>query len=191
VSANIFDTAEWLDRFHRGDRSALAQCYQSYFGLVRAVLATYVQGCDLDSVVHEVFFKLIEKSHVRKQFTGGSMPAWLSTMARNQAIDFIRRYNRSSQLAVDLAAQADAPQLLAIEENVWAKQAVEQFKATLSPEQSQIFELVFIEGLDQQQVAESLEMSRSSVSRKKNRIAKRLRAFVRRVAKDRIRMGDP
>src|SRR5258708_18976837 len=81
----------WLDAFHSGDRACMAALYEGQFDVVDRVVGGILSGFDRENVVHEVFFRLLSDDGLRRQFQGGSLASWLRVMARNLALDHVRR----------------------------------------------------------------------------------------------------
>lgn len=65
--------------------------------LVRSVVRVLVQPDDLDDVVQDVFTRLYQNSQQYRPLPSGSFTAWLTVVARNVAIDHIRRRGSSSR----------------------------------------------------------------------------------------------
>jgi RNA polymerase sigma-70 factor (ECF subfamily) len=80
-----------LRAFHAGEQASLDACYRDHFDTVDRAVGAILSGADRETVVHEVFFRLITDPSLRRAFRGGSLPAWLRVVARNQAIDYARR----------------------------------------------------------------------------------------------------
>ena len=84
----------WLRAFHAGERACLEQCDRANFDMVDQVVGRIVTGTDRETLVHEIFFRLINEEPLRRGLAGGSFGAWLRVVARNQAIDYARRRRR-------------------------------------------------------------------------------------------------
>ena len=98
----------WLAAFHSGERSCLERCYRDHLHAVdRVVAAIVASGADRETLVHEIFFRLLNEESLRRKFRGGSFLAWLRVVARNQAIDFARRRQLEVRVPDDAAAPAD------------------------------------------------------------------------------------
>ncbi len=79
--------AAWLHAFHTGERACLERCYREHVGAVEQVIGPIVSGPDRETLVHEVFFRLLTEEALRRRFAGGAFVSWLRVVARNQAID--------------------------------------------------------------------------------------------------------
>jgi RNA polymerase sigma-70 factor (ECF subfamily) len=175
VSILVTTRDGWLSRFHAGDRSVLEQCYQDHYDVVFRAAGGALSGADQETVVHEVFFRLLSDRAFREQFDGGSLGAWLAVVARNRAIDFARRRARDVSDAEGVAA-AD-PRSIA--DAVEARLVIQKFrKEVLPPKWVRTFDLRFVEQLDQAEVAARLEVSRATVSYRESRIDALLREYL-------------
>ena len=97
VPGDEADTA-WLEAFHRGERAVLEACYRRHFAVVERAARAVLGAADSETVIHEVFSQLIGRPEMRRSFHGGSLAAWLTVVARNQALQYRRKSGaRSSQ----------------------------------------------------------------------------------------------
>jgi RNA polymerase sigma-70 factor (ECF subfamily) len=165
----------WLEAFHRGERAALEACYREHFDTVDAAAGAIVRGADRETVVHEVFSRLISRPELRSAFQGGSFGKWLATVARNHAIDYWRRRSRETSLS-DGAQNAESASW---EEAAQARLLVERFrKASLPPEWAPVFDLCFVQQMTQREAADALGISRTTLAYREMRIRQILRRFI-------------
>ena len=101
--------ASWLERFHAGDRAVLDEVYRAHVDAVHRSAGGVLGGADLETVVHEVFFRVMTNADLRKAFHGGDLAAWLVVIARHHAIDYVRRRSREQPAGLDVVGAADAP----------------------------------------------------------------------------------
>src|SRR5262245_46256617 len=90
------ETADWVRAFHAGEPRTMAGCYRDHFEVVERSVAAVLVGADKETVVQEVFFRLVSREEVRRSFQSGAFVAWLRVVARNCAIDYCRRYGREA-----------------------------------------------------------------------------------------------
>lgn len=166
----------WLERFHRGDMAVLEGCYREHFAVVAAAIGGILSPVDRETVIHELFSRLIAREDLRRSFRGGSFPAWLGTVARNQAIDYRRRLSRESEAGLrDEAAVAVGTWELAAE----ARLLVERFRRDcLPPAWQGVFELRFLAQLPQREAARQLSMRRTTLAYRELRIRRLLKHFL-------------
>ena len=87
-------TDRWLVDFHAGRRSVLEQCYRELYPTVQRAVGRVLTGADQETVIHEVFYRLISREDLRRSFRGGSLKAWIATVAYHQALEYVRRQQR-------------------------------------------------------------------------------------------------
>src|SRR4051812_31358893 len=91
ASRGISEDDNWLEQFHSGTPNAMEALYREHFVTVSRAVSKVLYGADKETVIHEVFYRLLTTPETRLGFKGGSLAPWLSTLARNQAIDCFRR----------------------------------------------------------------------------------------------------
>ena len=113
----------------------------------------------------------------RRSFRGGHLAAWLAVVARNQAIDHLRRRDRESPAGTDLPARDVAPDGLA--RSTEARLLIERFQGqVLPPEWRPVFEARFLQHLNQSEAAALLGMRRTTLAYRELRIRALLRKFL-------------
>ena len=172
--------AEWLARFHRGDRRTIEECYRSHFATVERATRPILDSGDRETVIHEVFSRLIATPELRRSFRGGAFAAWLGTVARNLAIDYRRRLCRevASTAAADGAGEDQIP-AESWEESAQAHLLVERFRReVLPPEWQGVFELRFLHELPQREAAARLGINRTTLAYREVRTRWLLRRYL-------------
>ncbi|HET9451109.1 MAG TPA: RNA polymerase sigma factor [Aggregicoccus sp.] len=174
----------WLQRFQRGDAAVLAALYHEHFDTVARAVGGVLNGADRESVIHEVFYRLVASPAARASFQGGSLGAWLSVVARRQALDFSRARGRERAAVgawaeaseADRAAQAPAAEVL--ERRLEARRRVEAFRRERLPAKWEaVFDAIFIRGLSQREAAAELGMSRTTLAYQELRLRHLLKQF--------------
>jgi RNA polymerase sigma-70 factor (ECF subfamily) len=176
VNANATDD-DWLRRFHRGDRAVIEQLYLDCFATVEVAISRIVAGPDRETVIHEVFVRLLERSEMRQGFRGGSITAWLTTVARNRAIDLVRRRNRETAVLDEVALERphrEADSSIAAA----AQRQLAAFRVTLPPKWRAVFDACFVEQRSQRDAARGLGIARTTLAYRELQIRRRLRKFV-------------
>jgi RNA polymerase sigma-70 factor, ECF subfamily len=180
VVTSASEADDWLARFHDGDRRVMEECYREHFATVLRAVGRYLSGADQETVVHEVFFRLLSQPETRRGFGGGPFGSWLATVARHQAIDFLRRYRREQPLPDDDAA-AGPDEAPPPEARLAARALVERFRRERLPEKWRpVFDARFMQQLSQREAAAALGLSRTTLAYRELRIRARLRRFVLR-----------
>ena len=167
-------------RFHQGDRDFLGLLYRETYEAVDTAVGRILRGADRETVVHDVYLRLLTKPELRRSFTGGSMRSWLMTIAYNLAVDFWRHHRREASLEDPEACLID-PMSRRMEERAELNLFVERFRRDGLPEQLwPLFEARFVERLHQREAARRLGIHRTTLAYRELRVRKLLRAFLRR-----------
>ena len=169
--------SDWLERFHAGDRTVLEGCYRDHFHDVDGSVARLLRGADRETIVHEVFFRLLSRPEFRASFTGGSLGAWLSTVARNLATDHLRGLQR--QRSVPIEEVAELPAADRLEEAAEARLLIERFRNEVLPAKwAGVFQKRFLEQRDQRDAAAALGIARTTLAYQELRIRSLLKKFL-------------
>jgi RNA polymerase sigma-70 factor (ECF subfamily) len=164
-----------LAAFQRGDRAAIERCYREHFDLIERTLRPILGPADRETVIHEVFSRLMTNADMRHSFQGGSLGAWLATVTRNQGINYLRRLSREVALPPD---EPDEP-VPALDGEVDARLLLEQFQRERLPEAWRgVFEARFLRQLSQREAAAALCMNRTTLAYREVRIRQAMRAFL-------------
>ena len=168
----------WTLDFQRGTKAIFESIYREYFLVVEHAVGRILTGADKETVIHDVFCRIMSNSAVRERFRGGSFPAWLSTLARNQAVDFHRR--RRLEQPVGTGPEAARQQVRgSFEPQAMARLLLQRFSQTQLPQKwERVFQLRFVQELDQRDAASQLGISRTTLAYREHRIRKLLRRFV-------------
>jgi RNA polymerase sigma-70 factor, ECF subfamily len=179
ADAEITDArASWLARFHAGDRAVLDDVYRTYVDTVHRSAGGVLGGADLETVVHEVFFKVMTNADLRKAFQGGDLAAWLVVVARHHAIDYVRRRSREQPAGLEVVGTADAPHTGAAS-RAEASLLIRKFCGeVLPPKWRPVFEARFVQHLTQTEAAAALRMRRTTLVYQELRIRGLLHTFL-------------
>jgi RNA polymerase sigma-70 factor (ECF subfamily) len=168
----------WLEGFRRGDRAVMEDCYRRYYRVVETAIGTLLGVADRETVIHEVFLRLLTERDMRESFTGPSLAAWLSSIARNRALDVSRRARRESLVPSPVEDRARGPEVGADEDSM-LRLLLERFRRDhLPPEYAPVFETRFIGQMSQREAARSLGMRRTTLAYREHAVRRRLRRFM-------------
>jgi RNA polymerase sigma-70 factor, ECF subfamily len=171
--------ASWLARFHAGDRAVLDDMYRAQVDTVHRSAGSVLGGADLETVVHEVFFKVMTNADLRKAFQGGDLAAWLVVIARHHAIDYVRRRGREQPAGLDVVGAADGAPHTAVASRAEAALLIQKFCAeVLPPKWQPVFEARFVQHLTQTEAAAELRMRRTTLVYHELRIRRLLHSFL-------------
>lgn len=145
---------ELSDRLARGDPRALAIAYTRYATLVSKVVRRLVPDrAEAEELVQETFLQAFQTA-TRFQPERATVAAWLITIARSRAIDFVRaRGARVRTAAIDVThddAVAGPDSLL---ELAVSRKRVRDELRRLPAEHRLVLELAWDEGLTQVEIA--------------------------------------
>ena len=140
-----------LDRVRVNDPKAMADVFDRYGSTVYSVaLRVLKDPGQAEDVMQEIFFQIWQNPNTFVQGRG-SLGAWLAVVARNRAIDFLRR--RKPTDSVDEVILTSKTNLASeIERNMMVERIRELLKS-LPLEQQKSVELSFFEGLSHAEIA--------------------------------------
>jgi RNA polymerase sigma-70 factor (ECF subfamily) len=137
-------------------RARLRESYACHRGLVYAVALRIVRNPhDAEDVVHDVFMKLLTRID-RYEPTAATFPAWLACVARNQALDHLRRTTRQRWESIDDVSVTDR-----------GRERDERLRAAfagLPEDQRQVVVLRHVAGLNPSEIAGRLVRTPASVN---------------------------
>lgn len=167
---------DWLEDFHAGDHSALAEVYREHLSTVARVVGQYLADADKENVIHEVFFKLVANAGARKSFKGGNLAAWLTTVARNQAIDYGRRHRRELPVEANALTALSDCTCRDAELEAECRHLVSDFcRHHLPSNWASVFEARWVRELSQREAAQELGIRRTTLAYRELRIRRLLR----------------
>jgi RNA polymerase sigma-70 factor (ECF subfamily) len=171
---------QWLANFHEGHRDTMGTCYRDYFKTVDSAVGLVLDGADRETVVHDVFARLISDPQLRLGFKGGHLTPWLRVLSRNLAIDFARHRNFERPDGL-VPGEGLAREQHAVEPQVDAHILIERFRSEyLPPRWSAVFEARFVQQMDQALAAQHVGISRTTLAYQEYRIRRLLRRFAMR-----------
>ena len=140
-----------LERVRARDAGAMADLFDRYGSLVYSVALRVLRDTGhAEDVMQDVFFNLWEnpKSYIS---TRGSLGAWLLVVARNKAIDALRRRKPSDP--VDEVVLPAKTNLASEAERNTIMEKVRVVMNGLPPDQQKSLQLAFFEGLSHSEIA--------------------------------------
>jgi RNA polymerase sigma-70 factor (ECF subfamily) len=155
------DCAALLRRLAEGDQSALSSLYDATSRLVHG-LALRILGdpADAEEVTLDVFTQAWRQV-ARYDAARGDAVTWLLTLTRSRAIDRLRSRagTKKREQAIETAAELPADDPDPESRSAFAERArrVRRALAVLSPEQRQVIELAYFEGLTHVEIAERIQ----------------------------------
>jgi RNA polymerase sigma-70 factor (ECF subfamily) len=161
--------ASLVEAARRGDRAAFAALYAQFARTVHGILLSRVPRIDVEDLVQDVFLSAMERlSSLRDPAAFGG---WLAAIARNRAVDFLRRAPRTAEFVEDRAStDGDPTEALAILAVV--RRLPEAYRETLT--------LRLVEGMTGPEIAARTGLTEGSVRVNLHRGMKQLRAQLER-----------
>lgn len=146
-----------------GDAAALADLYDRHAPLLHSVLTQKLgDSAESEDIVHDVFLKLHTKGALYNPSLGKPV-AWLLTVARNMAVDRLRRrsiqqkyLNRQAGELVDSVPARSGPHEDELE-------LLRHCVKILPDQHRDTLQLAYFSGLTQQEIAEQLSQPLGSV----------------------------
>ena len=143
--------AEIIARIYSGDEGAMALLYDRYSNIVYAVaLRVLSDGSAAEDILQDVFMQLWRNPQAFNA-SRGSLATWLAVIARNRAIDQLRKKRPEVEAAETVISVA--PELESTAERKLAIEKVRAVLAGMSAEQRAALEMAFFEGLTHVEIA--------------------------------------
>jgi RNA polymerase sigma-70 factor (ECF subfamily) len=147
-----------LLRLKGGDQSALAELYDRYTTLIYPVAIRIVRSAaDAEDVVQKAWLQ-VWRSAGSYDPRRGSVAAWLLTVTRTRALDQYRSLasRRRAEGRVDPEPDVAQPDASAGAVHGQLSERVRRALESLQPQQRQVLEIAYFEGLSQTEIAERL-----------------------------------
>ena len=144
-----------------GDEASFGQLVERHYGLVfRVASRVLANAADAEDVVQETFVRLWRDPGVINN--PAALKGWLAQVARNMAIDRLRRLKPSTGDGFDdLADQATAPD--GALRHSQAANLVSEALAALPERQRMALQLTYFEGLGNQETAQAMQVTVEAV----------------------------
>ena len=174
-----------LRRIAQRDSRSFQEFYQKYGGLVFSAIAKVLNDHhDAEDVMQEVLVQIWNKAHLYEPRKGKPL-TWITTMARNRAIDRIRSKQRRSRLNGDFEnenkpMQAEfEPSADDLVNDKERHSILRTAVSKLTPDQREAIKLAYFKGLTQAEVAEQLHEPLGTVKARIRRGVNRLEGLVK------------
>lgn len=183
---SVEEDMQLLRRIAQKDPASFQAFYRKYGGLIFTTISNVLNDHhDAEDIMQEVLVQIWQKAHLYEPRKGKPL-TWLTTMARNRAIDRIRAKQRRSRLNDDFEtenksvqpefdAESGSDRLLEKERQTVIRRAV----AKLTPDQREAIHLAYFTGMTQAEVAERLGEPLGTVKARIRRGVSRLEGLVK------------
>ncbi len=177
-----FDAA--MIKIRQGDKYGLQEIYEAYISLIYAIVKDVVQNKEsAEDITSDFFIKLWDKADQYK--IGGGHKAWMSTVARNMAIDYLRKYKKEEarELAEDAETEPERQgaghirQDSPVEREVLSDMSVKEALSSLGEKERQILNMKILGDMTFKEIAKSLHIPIGTVTWRYNSAVKKLRRY--------------
>lgn len=163
-----------MERIRQKDKSALREVYEAYISFIyHTVLNIVNQKEAAEDITSEFFIKLWEKADSYKP--GNGHKGYLATIARNMAIDYLRKY--SKEVYIETEEDGDGPNEDNTENQVIEKLAVDEALSRLKPVYRQILTMKVLSDMTFKEISEVLNIPMGTVTWNYQDALKQLRRF--------------
>ena len=172
-----------MDRMRSKDKSALKEVYEEYISFIYHTILNIVNSKEnAEDITSEFFIKLWEKAGSYRE--GNGHRGYLATIARNMAIDHLRKHKRED-LSPGVSEDEDAPDDLELlsdpggtpEEQIIEELSVEEALSKLKPVYREIISMKVLADMTFNEIAEVLNMPMGTVTWNYQQAIKILRRF--------------
>lgn len=155
MAVSTTDLADLMERVADGDRVAFAQLYAATSAKLYGIILRILQRRDLaDEALQDVYVRIWQQAGLYDRARASAI-TWMATIARNRALDEVRR---KSVLRLDDTPEAlnmpdasmSAPEVLERQED-WAR--LEACLSALPPERQAIVRNAYLDGWSREQLA--------------------------------------
>ena len=147
-----------LRRLAGGDADALEELYDRYTPLVYPVaLRILRRAADAEDAVQQAWLQ-VWRSAASYDPRRGTVAAWLVTLTRSRALDLYRSLSsrKRAETQVEVEPSAPPPEPSASAARGQTGERVRKALETLPPQQRQVLEIAYFEGLSQTEIAAKL-----------------------------------
>ncbi len=169
-----------INKLLRGDKDGLASIYEAYVKLIYAVVYDTVGSKeDAEDITSEFFIKLIRVADSFKK--GSPHKTWLVTIARNMAIDHIRKRSKEVLEIDNTPDEGEAPRQWedtsrgSVEDTVAMSMDIKQAMDTLSPKEKEIIDMKLVGQFKFKEIADMTGQPMGTVTWLYNQGIKKLR----------------
>ena len=163
-----------MKKIKAGDKSALHEIYEKYIGYIYSIVFQVVQNKeDAEDITSEFFIKLWKLADTYR--SGKGHRAWMATIARNMAIDLLRKNKREVLTEDFVDSISDHASDDDVEGEVLADMSLRAALDTLKPGEREIVNMKIMGELTFQEIADILKQPMGTVTWRYQNAIKKLR----------------
>lgn len=173
-----FDAA--MMKIRQGDKQGLSDIYEAYIGLIYAIVKDILKNKEsAEDVTSDFFIKIWDKADDYQ--AGKGHKTWLTTIARNMAIDYLRKYGKEeANELLDEIEPEDFPgqkrkQESPVEQEVIAAVSIKEALSGLKETERQIMDMKILGEMTFQEIAWALKIPLGTVTWRYRNAVKKLR----------------
>lgn len=169
-----------MRKIRRGDKKGLQEIYEAYITLIYAIVKDVLKSKEsAEDVASDFFIKLWDKADCYQ--SGRGHKTWMTTIARNMAIDYLRKYGKeeASEFLDEIEQMPSLGQdrewESSVEQKVIADMAVGEALSQLKENERQIMNMKILGDMTFQEIASSLQIPLGTVTWRYQSAVKKLR----------------
>lgn len=152
-----------MERMKSGDKQALREIYEAYIGYIYSIVLQVVSSKeDAEDVTSEFFIKLWKLADTYQ--AGNGHKAWMATIARNMAIDLIRKRNRETVVDDFVDYEEENASSDNVEQEVIEDISLKEALERLKPNEKEVVNLKIMGELTFQEISNVLKIPMGTVT---------------------------
>ncbi len=167
-------------KIRSGDKQGLQEIYEEYIGLIYAIVKDVLKNKEnAEDVTSDFFIRLWDKADTFQ--SGRGHKTWITTIARNMAIDYLRKYRKEevrefleepdTEDVLKAGAAPDSP----VEREVLSDMTITEALSGLKENEKQIMNMKILGDMTFQEIAGTLRISIGTVTWRYQNAVKKLR----------------
>lgn len=169
-----------MEKIRSGDKQGLQEIYEEYIGLIYAIVKDVLKSKEnAEDVTSDFFIRLWDKADTFQ--SGRGHKTWITTIARNMAVDYLRKYGKEEvrefveeQEAEEISKGGAAPDS-PVEREVLSDMTIEEALSGLKEHEKQIMNMKILGDMTFQEIAGALRISIGTVTWRYQNAVKKLR----------------
>jgi len=151
-----------MEKIRAGNKEGLREIYDNYAGYIWSVVYGIVKNREnAEDITSDFFIKLWEKADGYR--TGGGHRTYITVMARNMAIDYIRKYYRE-EASESIEVLAEVPKENQAMQQVISRMDLEAALKTLNDSERQIVNLKIMGDLTFKEISRVMKQPMGTVT---------------------------
>ncbi|MBE5958319.1 MAG: RNA polymerase sigma factor [Lachnospiraceae bacterium] len=161
-------------RIADGDNEAFSQLYyETYKKLYAFLLSLTKNKEDAEDLLQNTFIRIRNAAHLYK--SNGTPMAWMCTIAKNQYLDFVRKYGKYQGVDFELIENTIPCSMVS---NVENRMILEQAFKYVGDEERTIVIMHLVNGMKHREISDILGIPLSTVLSKYNRTLKKMKNYI-------------